>query len=173
MLSPVARPALLVVIASLAACAACEKQPDAARPEDGVGNRTAVPSPDVLPKVHLTAADGTEQTVIVEVVRDDEELARGLMYRRRMDPDAGMLFLMGEERIHTFWMRNTYLSLDMIFIRRDRTVAGIVENTPPLTDDLQHVDEPSFYVLEVNAGWSKAHGVGKDAKVRFENIRGL
>jgi uncharacterized protein len=157
-----------VALTLIAACAACEKSRHRGDEGDLV---TAVPSPAVLPKVHLTGADGTEHTVTVEVVREEAELRQGLMHRRRLDPDAGMLFFMGEERIHTFWMRNTYISLDMIFIARDLTVAGIVPDTVPHSDELRYVDAPSVYVLEVNAGWTRARGVVAGARVRFENVR--
>ena len=126
-----------------------------------------------IPEVHLIAADGTELVVEVEVVREEAELQRGLMYRRHLDPDAGMLFLMGETRVHTFWMHNTYIPLDMIFIKEDLTVAGVAADAVPQTDDLRSVDEPSLYVLEVNAGWSKKHGVDKGAKTTFVRVKGL
>ncbi len=134
---------------------------------------TTVAARDVTPRVHLTAADGTEQTVTVEVVREEAEVRRGLMHRRHLAPDAGMLFLMGEDDVHTFWMRNTYIALDMIFIDAEMKVAGIAADTVPHDESLRSVGKPSRYVLEVNAGWSKKHGVGPDAKVRFENIKGV
>ena len=93
------------------------------------------------------------------------------MYRRHLDADAGMLFLMGEEKVQTFWMKNTYIPLDMIFIQKDMVVAGVYENAPPETLDLRFVEAPSSYVLEVNAFWAKAHGIGAGAKVRYENVR--
>ena len=160
----------MLALAGLTACASCQKS-GAHGEDDQPEVRTQVPDPARLPRVHLTGADGTEHTVTVEVVRTDDELERGLMYRRHLDPDAGMLFLMGEEKVHTFWMKNTYIPLDMIFIGKDMVVAGVYENAPPQTLDLRHVDRPSYYVLEVNAGWSKAHGIGAGSKVRYENVR--
>jgi uncharacterized membrane protein (UPF0127 family) len=108
--------------------------------------------------------------VTVEVARTGRQIQRGLMYREHMPPDHGMLFLMGEERIQSFWMRNTLIPLDMIFIARDMTVAGVVANTDPLTDTPRRVDRPSYYVLEVNAGWAAAHHVTAGTRVRFRNV---
>jgi uncharacterized membrane protein (UPF0127 family) len=82
-----------------------------------------------------------------------------------------MLFLLGENKVWKFWMHNTLIPLDMIFIRSDLSVAGIVQNAEPETDTLREVGEPSLYVLEVNGGWTAAHGVTKDSKVRFEHVR--
>lgn len=109
--------------------------------------------------------------VTVEIVRTPPEIQRGLMFRRSLPEDHGMLFLMGEERVHSFWMRNTYIPLDMIFIGKDMTVAGVVENATPLTETSRTVDRPSLYVLEVMAGWCAAHGVAAGTPVRFKDVR--
>jgi len=156
----------------LAACAACDKkEPERAEEPSGAG--ADVRSPAMAPRVHLTASDGSDHAVTVEVVRDEKELERGLMFRRHLDPDAGMLFLMGSETQQVFWMKNTMIPLDMIFIHDDLTVAGVVENAVPQTLDQRSVDATSTYVLEVNGGWSRKHGITAGARVRFENIAGV
>jgi uncharacterized membrane protein (UPF0127 family) len=127
--------------------------------------------PTVQPKVVIVTPKG-EQTVTVEVVSTPSRISRGLMYRENLAPDAGMLFVMGEERVHEFYMRNTLIPLDMIFIARDMTIAGIVENATPRTETHRFVDAPSLWVLEVNGGWCAAHGVAKGAKLRFEHVDG-
>ena len=92
------------------------------------------------------------------------------MYREHMADDAGMLFLMPEERVQSFWMKNTFIPLDIIFIRADLTVAGIVENAEPQTLTSRTVGKPSKYVLEVNAGWSQRHGVKTGSKATFVDV---
>jgi uncharacterized membrane protein (UPF0127 family) len=92
------------------------------------------------------------------------------MYRRHLPIDAGMLFMMGKEKDWTFWMRNTLIPLDMVFIAKDMTVAGVVQNAEPLTETLRKVGKPSLYVLEVNGGWTQQNGVGAGAKVRFDKL---
>lgn len=121
------------------------------------------------PRVVITTPDG-QATVDVEVVASEANVRRGLMFRQHLPPENGMLFMMERERDWTFWMRNTLIPLDMIFIRTDMTIAGIVENAEPKTDTLRSVGELSHYVLEVNAGWARAHRVAKRATVRFENV---
>jgi uncharacterized protein len=121
------------------------------------------------PKVYLSTPRG-DAAVDVEVVATEAKIEKGLMFRQNLPPEQGMLFMLGIEKDWTFWMRNTLIPLDMIFIRKDLTVAGVVENAEPKTDILRQVGEKSLYVLEVNGGWTRAHGVVKDAKVRFENV---
>jgi uncharacterized membrane protein (UPF0127 family) len=87
------------------------------------------------------------------------ETQRGLMFREQMAPDHGMVFDFLEDAPRSFWMRNTVLSLDMIFIRADGTVARIARNTIPFTDTPVPSGEPVRYVFEVNAGTSDRIGL--------------
>lgn len=111
--------------------------------------------------------------VRVELAQTPAERQRGLMFRKQLDPDAGMLFLFDNMQQLSFWMRNTYLPLDMLFIRDDLTVLGIVENAEPMTDTSRRVPGLSQYVLEVNAGFSREHGLVADMPVRFEGVEGV
>jgi uncharacterized membrane protein (UPF0127 family) len=108
--------------------------------------------------------------VLVEIAQKDEERMRGLMYRKSMGQAQGMLFVFEERRNHTFWMRNTCIPLDMLFIDADGTIVGIEENTPTMNDSTFEVGCPSVYVLEVNAGWSRSHGVAAGQKVKIEGV---
>jgi uncharacterized membrane protein (UPF0127 family) len=121
------------------------------------------------PRVYLSSPQG-ELAVDVEIVKTEAQIERGLMFREHLPPDQGMLFLMSETKVWTFWMENTLIPLDMIFVGQDLTIAGIVENAAPRTQDLRAVDKPSRYVLEVNGGYSAAHKVTAGSKVRFENV---
>lgn len=111
-------------------------------------------------------ADGP-RTVQAEVVEHDKERQRGLMYRTSMADSAGMLFVFEQERELSFWMHNTCIPLDMIFIASDGTIVGIEENTPTLSDDTFSVGCPGRYVLEVNAGWTRKNGVRAGMKVEI------
>ena len=117
-----------------------------------------------LPRVTLTFPDADSIHARVELARAEPELERGLMYRKHMDDDAGMLFRMGRE-VHTFWMHNTCIPLDMLFLDTDGVVVGIVENAPTLDDGPRSVACPSMWVLEMNAGWSRKHGVKAGQRV--------
>lgn len=124
----------------------------------------------VPPEVVFATASG-EARVTVEIVATPAKIRQGLMHRKHMDADKGMLFFMPTEEVQSFWMRNTLIPLDMIFINSDMKVVGIVENAKPLTDDSRTVGIPSIYVLEVNGGWTKQHGVAAGDTVTFENVK--
>jgi uncharacterized membrane protein (UPF0127 family) len=105
-------------------------------------------------------------TVVLELAKNGKERARGLMYRTHLAEDSGMLFVMdGEPRVQSFWMRNTCIPLDMMFIGEDGFIAGILENVPTVNDDRRSIPCPVSYVLEVNAGWARAHGVKAGQRV--------
>ena len=103
--------------------------------------------------------------VDVEIVTTEREIQRGLMYRMTMPEEHGMLFRLDERRDHTFWMHNTCMALDMLFVEDDGMIVGIVEGAEPLTDTTRSVGCPSSWVLEVNAGWSRRHGVRAGQKM--------
>jgi uncharacterized protein len=126
----------------------------------------ASPSPTVT-----FQTDKGDITVQSEVVSTPAAIQKGLMFRENLPPDAGMLFLMGREEDWAFYMRNTLIPLDMIFITREMTVAGVAANAKPRDETNLRVGKPSLYVLEVNGGWAAAHGVVAGTKVRFERVR--
>ena len=115
-------------------------------------------------------ANGRKVVFRVEVAVTREQHARGLMYRTQMDPDAGMIFVFDEPTVQTFWMRNTYLPLDMIFIGADRRIVGIVQDAVPETDTERRVGAPSQYVLEIGGGLAARLGIHRGAEVDFQNI---
>jgi uncharacterized protein len=94
-----------------------------------------------------------------EIADTSELRQKGLMYRKEMAPDEGMLFDFGEPRPVHMWMKNTYISLDMIFIRADGTVVAIGANTEPLSEAVVGVEEPVKGVLEVVAGTAARLGL--------------
>lgn len=106
-------------------------------------------------------------TIEVEVARSDEQRNRGLMYRDSMPEDEGMLFVWPEDSRRSFWMRNTCLPLDMLFIAMDGTIVGILEQVPTMNDNSRFVPCPAAFVLEVNAGWSRDHGVKAGDRVQI------
>lgn len=106
--------------------------------------------------------------ISVERALDDAARARGLMYRTRLDADAGMLFSWDTEAPRSFWMRNTCIPLDMLFIAADGTIVGIVEQVPTLNTLPRGVPCPAKHVLEVNAGWTRQHGVVPGQKLELE-----
>ena len=107
--------------------------------------------------------------VSVEIAAAEDHRERGLMYRTSMAADRGMLFSWPYESVRTFWMRNTCIPLDMLFIAKDGTIAGILEQVPTLNDEPRTVPCPATYVLELNAGWTRSHGVRAGQKVVIDS----
>jgi hypothetical protein len=123
------------------------------------------------PRVVVETAAGGRHAVSVELARTDAERARGLMHRASLPDDRGMLFLFDETAEHTFWMKDTPLPLDMIFIDEEGRVVGVVERAAPRTTTPRTVGVPSRFVLEVNGGWARARGVRAGDRVRFEGVK--
>ena len=121
-------------------------------------------------KVTFTGEPPASTTITVEVAERDHDRERGLMYRKSMADDHGMIFRFEEKTNHSFWMHNTCIPLDMLYLDDDGLIVGIEENTPTLSDDTFEVGCESQYVLEVNAGWTRAHGVMAGQRVKLEGI---
>ncbi len=109
---------------------------------------------------HLTIVTGSgAHKFEIEVMRSNAELERGLMFRRTMAQDKGMLFDFKTPQTVSMWMKNTYLPLDMLFIGQDGRVVSIKENAEPLSETTIGSGGLVTGVLEVNAGTAKRIGV--------------
>ena len=106
----------------------------------------------------IESASGPHQWS-VEVMRTDAERERGLMFRRHMPDDHGMLFDFGKAAPVMMWMENTYLPLDMVFIAADGRVLSVVENAEPMSRRIIPSQGPALGVLEVNAGTVARYGI--------------
>jgi len=109
--------------------------------------------------------DGNRYHFAVELALTPPEQARGLMHRESMAPDAGMLFVFDPPRPASFWMRNTLISLDMLFIGADGRIVNIAERTPPQTDHPHRSAGPVRAVLEINGGLSDLLGIAPGDRV--------
>lgn len=132
--------------------------------------KVAAPDPALGPAAVLKNRAGQEWTVTLELAITPQEQQKGLMWRWSLAPDHGMLFIYRDSARRTFWMRNTRIPLDMIFIGPDHKIAGIVENAEPFTDTSRSVPAPSQWVLEVGGGLCKAHGISAGDEVHFFNL---
>lgn len=125
--------------------------------------------PPVLPRGQVRFVDApAAPRVSVELALDDAARSRGLMYRTQLGADAGMLFSWKQEEPRSFWMLNTCIPLDMLFIAADGTIVGILEQVPTLNTLPRGVPCPAAHVLEVNAGWTRQHGIQPGQRVEFE-----
>ena len=125
----------------------------------------APPPQGNLERLEIVTASGTHE-FSVEVMRSGPQRERGLMFRRFLPQERGMLFDFATERPVMMWMKNTYLPLDMIFIGRAGKVVGLAENTEPLSEEIIPSGAPAYAVLEVNAGTAARIGLRIGDSVR-------
>lgn len=113
-----------------------------------------------MQKDRLTLKTGTGDHVIeIEIAESNEDKALGLMYRPKVPPNTGMLFPYGAAQELTMWMKNTYASLDMVFIKGDGTVHRIEYGTEPMSERVISSQGPVTAVLELAAGEAKRLGL--------------
>jgi len=123
------------------------------------------------PSVEIAAADGKPITTVqVEIADNQGKRQFGLMYREHLDENAGMIFVFSQPQHLDFWMKHTEIPLDMIFADSNGKIVGIVENATPLSERDLGVDGNSQYVLEVNGGFSKRHGIKAGDVLKFEGF---
>jgi uncharacterized protein len=108
----------------------------------------------------------------VELAVTDEEREKGLMFRKQVPEGYGMLFDFKQDQMVTMWMKNTYVSLDMIFIQHDGRIARIAENTKVLSEDIIPSGQPVRAVLEVVAGTARKYGIAPGDKVGYPIFTG-
>jgi uncharacterized membrane protein (UPF0127 family) len=112
------------------------------------------------------------RTFSVDLAVTDEERAKGLMNRKQVPEGYGMLFDFKRAQMVSMWMKNTYVSLDMIFIKNDGRIARIAENTKVLSEDIIDSGQPVRAVLEVVAGTAKKYGIAPGDKVAHSIFNG-
>lgn len=142
---------------------ACTKAPAATPPK--TTTQAEVSGPRVI------FPDGF--AVQVEIASDDATRAQGLMFRDHVRPGTGMIFLFPQDGNYPFWMKNTLVPLDMIWIDQQKRIAAVKHDVPPCQADPCASYDPQAvarYVLEVAAGVAKQHRLEKGATLRFEGL---
>ena len=142
--------AVLLPLSLATACAGC-----ADRQEDRLVD--AAPPP-----TRITVAG---RTVTVELALTFDQRSSGLMGRTHLDADAGMLFIFTDDQPRTFWMRNTLIPLDIVFLDRDGTVQNVADALPGVEQPGYHSQRAARMVLELNEGWCAQHGLRSGDRV--------
>ena len=145
--------AVLCLLTGLAA-PGCDRTPEGAPPSVVVRNGK---------KVILFPMGGVE--VMLEVAADEASRARGLMNRKKLDRDRGMIFIYPEDRVMKFWMKDTYIPLSIAFLKADGTVVNI-EKMRPLVKDPPYISRGLCrYAVEMNQGWFEEHGIREGDRI--------
>jgi hypothetical protein len=124
---------------------------------------------NAMTKLTIQKTNFPASTVIlrVELADTDEERIRGLMFRKSLGAKEGMLFLFDQDNVSPFWMKNTYLPLDILFINSNHEIVDIKEGNPPLSEELIRPNAPYRLALEVNAGFAKEYKLEPGDRVVF------
>jgi uncharacterized protein len=158
----IGRPALALMMVATLTAARCEHKPATMQP----GSTTPVAR---APRVLAPGGKAIE----VEIAANDETREQGLMYRDRLSPGHGMLFLFARAGIYPFWMKNTIIPLDMIWIDESLRVVHVERNVPPCKADPCPSYDPKAearYVLELAGGEATPQRIDTGTQLRFENV---
>lgn len=147
----------LSVFALVAACSAPA--------ENSGGDPNSLDSVFERSTITIESDDGEHHQLNVYLAEEFEQQRRGLMFVRKMSDDTGMLFVYDESGMHSMWMKNTYIPLDIVFAREDGTVSSVIHDTQPLSLQSQASVEPVSYVLELNAGAARRLNIGSKSRL--------
>ena len=167
------RSSLLTLCLALAACSPAVSDSAGARAGGAPAASAQVHPVSGLAVVPLTVTvasgkhKGARHAFRVEVAHTGAEQARGLMFRTRMGPDEGMIFPMSPPRMASFWMRNTVIPLDIVFVAPDGRIINIAASATPYSEDLRQSLAPVSAVLELNGGRAAELGIGPGDKVEW------
>ena len=147
-------------------------EPPAATAREAQPAASALVPPGQASRVIFETPTGP-QHVMVEVAATPQDRRKGLMGRETLAPGHGMLFVFDGQKVQTFWMRNTLISLDMVFIAGEPSganmrVVGIVHEAMPHSTQIRSVEQASRFVVEVPGGWAGDHAIGAGVGVRFD-----
>lgn len=110
-------------------------------------------------------------TISIEIADNEYKQALGLMYRRSMADTVGMLFIMDEEKHQSFWMRNTYVSLDIIYLDKNLNIVKIQKYTEPFSEESIPSIKNSKYVVEVKAGFCDKHSIIEGDFIKYRSYK--
>lgn len=118
----------------------------------------------------IDSLGNVKQELLIEIADNTFEYQTGLMYRKHMADNRGMLFIFEDSRVRSFYMKNTYISLDIIYLNTENTIINIVKNAKPLNESSLPSNAPAKYVLEINAGLSDKWQLIPGDKISFTKL---
>ncbi len=115
----------------------------------------------------LSKENGASISIDIEVADDEQERTRGLMDRFNLPENAGMLFIFPDEEFRSFWMKNTYISLDILYINAQMEIESIRKYTLPQNTSSIPSEKPAKYVLELNAGFTDKYNIKQGDRIQY------
>jgi uncharacterized membrane protein (UPF0127 family) len=159
---------LLLLLLITAGCSSGEERPGVDNKAQQQSGRTLTYTASVD---FLDIEGNTVSSVRVAVADDDESRSQGLMDVFELPEDSGMLFIFENEQPRSFWMANTPLSLDILFVNADMEIIRIHRQTSPYSQDNILSEGPAMYTIEVNAGYAQRHDIVEGMSVKISGVR--
>ncbi len=135
------------------------------------GNKGANPDEEYMFKKNgelvISPDSGSQVKIDIQIANTEFDRQLGLMFRKSMGENQGMLFIFPDVQVRSFWMRNTEIPLDMIFIDPSKTILNIAKNTTPYADISYTSSGPAKYVLEVKGGFADRHNISSGDKLAW------
>lgn len=138
--------------------------------DSAVNSRTAYSFNKQGELVFTDKENTVKSKIEIEFADTPEKRATGLMFRQKMQETEGMLFLFDREEEQSFWMKNTFLSLDILYINSKREIVKIYRNTEPFSENSLPSYKPALYVLEVVAGYTQKFGINEGDIITWKNL---
>ncbi len=160
-----------LVLALLGGCTNSHK--GGSQPDKATAPKTSIePQFEKEGELYFLSADGqdTLQKIDIELAERRDEIEYGMMYRKSMDEQTGMLFIMGFEQPQSFYMKNTYVSLDIIYINTQEEIVSIQKNAKPLDETSLPSGKPASLVLEVKGGFTTKHNIQEGQKIAWSRL---
>ena len=104
----------------------------------------------------------------IELAENDDERMQGMMYRKSMDDNKGMLFIFDREEPQSFWMKNTIIPLDIMYVNSKKEIVKIFKNTTPFSENSLPSEKPATFVVEVGGGFSDRYGIKEGDIINFK-----
>ncbi|MCX6232017.1 MAG: DUF192 domain-containing protein [Bacteroidetes bacterium] len=165
---PMKKPSLIIFLITIILLTACHQKPK------------EKPAETIAPKQEqenafkkqgdlnfISAENKLLVSIAIEIAKDEFSREKGLMYRRNMEELQGMLFVFDDAAPRNFWMKNTYISLDIIYVGADKKIVSIQKSAIPLSEESLPSNKDAMYVVEVNAGFCDKYTIKAGDKVSF------
>lgn len=151
---------IALLLATAVALCACQAPADT-RPKI----KTGLEGSFDLDTLVIVSDDGVRTEFDVYLAIEPQQQRRGLMFVRSLPQRTGMLFVYDDAAIHSMWMKNTYIPLDMVFARSDGAVSSVIHDTVPLSLTSQSAIEPVNFILELSAGTARRYDIGTASRI--------
>ena len=156
--------AVVAIMISFAGCTS--DSPEPVHPPKHIGS--GQPQFEKEGTLNFLKPDGSVvSTIDIEIADTPDQQQRGLMNRSFMQNDQGMLFIFDEERPQSFWMKNTIIPLDIIYVNSKMNIVSIAENTTPYSEQSIPSRGPAIYVVEVNGGYAAQFGLQAGYQIQY------